>query len=379
MTKAQIMEYLGICMDMEKNIYAQQNYIDELKKERDSLRYITADPVEKQLKAIPVEPYRYTSAGDDNHGLILGIAIIAVALLSNVIWGICEWYSANVSMLYMALIFPVTLVVLVMYAISWVVMKIRFIAVAVGAVILLGSLIVKNFAKGKQAKSNKAEMERWQKEKREIEAYNRAEEKRVADLVTANEQAAWVENTKIWARWNALTQQAETAQKHLERSRHNLEEIYSKDIVYKKYRTLAGVSTIYEYFESGRCDDFKEAYNKLEEELRLDKIVLNLEQINSKLDSINRNQYLLYNVLQESNSIQRQMLSESRSFSERFADYCKGQQLTQEEMQQKLAGISASSQQTAYYAGQSAKELNYMNRMNYLSGNYSNYYDNSRP
>lgn len=378
MNKTQIIEYLGICVDMEKSIYAQQNFIDELKKERDSLQYISADPVEKQLKALPPEPRQSSKVDNDSVRIFLGVILMAIALGAGKICDICDWYS-GIGMIYLALFFPITILVRIVWLIALWAVKVRSIIIILACVMVTFGVLSKIFAKNKLNRANASEMKQWQQKKREIEAYNRAEEQRVAIQVAENEKAVQEENNKIWARWNAITRQVQTAEVHLERSRRNLEEIYNKNILYRKYRTLAGVCTIYEYFESGRCDDFKEAYNKLEEELRMDKIILNLEQISDKLDKINRTQYMLYSAIQDSNSIQRQMLTNFREFSDRFEELCKHQRLSQAEMQKKLAGISASSRQTAYYAGQSAKELNYMNRMNYLSGNYANYYDNSRP
>lgn len=67
-----------------------------------------------------------------------------------------------------------------------------------------------------------------------------------------------------------------------------LECLYSMDILYYKYRNLIAVSSILEYFESGRADTFKEAYNIFETEHRLDNINAAINKFGYKLDSIAR-------------------------------------------------------------------------------------------
>ena len=59
-----------------------------------------------------------------------------------------------------------------------------------------------------------------------------------------------------------------------------------------------------EYFESGRCSTLTGpdgAYNLYEQELRSNLIISNLQEINSKLDQIKANQYLLYTVVTDMN------------------------------------------------------------------------------
>ena len=79
-----------------------------------------------------------------------------------------------------------------------------------------------------------------------------------------------------------------------------LRTFYSCDVIYPKYRTLPALTSICEYFESGRCDTLtgvNGAYNLYEDEVRKDRIISQLNTIIEQLDSIRNNQYLLYTQL----------------------------------------------------------------------------------
>lgn len=76
-----------------------------------------------------------------------------------------------------------------------------------------------------------------------------------------------------------------------------LKKVYSIDIIYPKYRNFVAMSSIYEYFDSGRCTTLAEAYNLYETEVRMNRIIEKLDIIISKLDEIKQNQYYMYNAI----------------------------------------------------------------------------------
>lgn len=83
-----------------------------------------------------------------------------------------------------------------------------------------------------------------------------------------------------------------------------LQMYYSKNIIYKKYRNLIAVSSIYEYLESGRCSSLEGhegAYNIFENEIRQNIIINRLDEVIRCLNKIADNQYMLYSAIQESN------------------------------------------------------------------------------
>lgn len=76
-----------------------------------------------------------------------------------------------------------------------------------------------------------------------------------------------------------------------------LEELYSLDIIFPKYRNLPAICMFYEYFASGRCTELSGpngAYNLYETELRQNVIIDKLDAILGSLEDIRQNQYILY-------------------------------------------------------------------------------------
>lgn len=91
----------------------------------------------------------------------------------------------------------------------------------------------------------------------------------------------------------------------LEETQKLLEALYAKDIIFEKYRNLVAISTIYEYFASGRCTELtgaNGAYNLFETELRQNLIINQLEQVNANLEEIKANQYILYQGISKINN-----------------------------------------------------------------------------
>ena len=85
-----------------------------------------------------------------------------------------------------------------------------------------------------------------------------------------------------------------------------LKKYYEMNIIFTKYRNLISISSINEYFESGRCktlEGYEGAYNIFENEMKLNLIIDRLYIVIEKLDQIKESQYKLYNTIQHSNEI----------------------------------------------------------------------------
>lgn len=81
-----------------------------------------------------------------------------------------------------------------------------------------------------------------------------------------------------------------------------LDQYYDLNYIYPKYRKLVYICSIYEYFDSGRCNTLigpYGAYNLLEQDIKYSKIVDRLDNISDKLDIVIENQQLLYHALNE--------------------------------------------------------------------------------
>ena len=144
-------------------------------------------------------------------------------------------------------------------------------------------------------------LEQYQRELADWETASAEAEAVYQEKVSQAEQSYSLAMTDYQARSKQLIAPME---KLLKDSQKNLGALYDADWLYPKYRTLPAVTTICEYFLSGRCSELTGpdgAYNLYEAELRQDVIIGKLEDIAGKLDQIQKNQYLLYTELQKAN------------------------------------------------------------------------------
>lgn len=179
-----------------------------------------------------------------------------------------------------------------------------------------------------------------------------------------------------------------------------LGKLYDMDVVYPKYRNLSMISSLYEYFASGRCstlEGHEGAYNILEQEIRLDHIVLRLDQVIVNLEKIRQNQYMLYEAMQSVNAnvsrlygavltmndnIKRGMEAIYERQGEQIDVLCQQGKIQDQQMAElnaQIAELQKTSEVTNYINERNQRELHYMNRMNYLAGNYDNPYGNYAP
>lgn len=167
-------------------------------------------------------------------------------------------------------------------------------------------------------------------------------------------------------------------EKALASSRQNLEKMYSYNVVFPKYRNYVMVSSLYEYLCAGRCttlEGHEGAYNILELEIRLDRIITRLDDILRNLAAIQANQYTLYSCLQDSNQKIDMLLREES----RMADGILHLGTQASAANARLESLQRSSELTSYLTECNQRELHYMNRMNYLAGHYDNPYGNYSP
>ena len=85
-----------------------------------------------------------------------------------------------------------------------------------------------------------------------------------------------------------------------------LSALYQKGYIYEKYHNLPALTSIAEYFLTGRCDTLTGphgAYNMYEDEVRKDTVISQLNVVIENLEKIKQNQYMLY---QQVKAIQEQ-------------------------------------------------------------------------
>lgn len=84
-----------------------------------------------------------------------------------------------------------------------------------------------------------------------------------------------------------------------------LNQYYSLDVIYPKYRNFIAISSFYEYLCSGRCDKLEGhegAYNIFEQELRQEIIIDKLDVVIKHLEDIKHIQHKLYEAILKSNT-----------------------------------------------------------------------------
>lgn len=176
-----------------------------------------------------------------------------------------------------------------------------FLGVMSGVIIggLVGAAIGKIIEKKDEKRKAQQAFERVVIENREIDRRNAEIRARNADSkALVRRKAAAVE-----LRLNEIKQGIDETQK-------TLNQYYGLNIVFEKYRNFVAISSIYEYFVSGRCQELEGpygAYNKFEEELRQNMIIARLDDVLRSLSRIERNQSMLYHAIQEGNRAVQQI------------------------------------------------------------------------
>ena len=183
------------------------------------------------------------------------------------------------------------------------------------------------------------------------------------------------ENTKRQAERAVLQANINAAGEQISSSILTLDKLYSANIIHPKYRNFTAVSSLYEYIDTGRCSQLEGpngAYNMFENEVRLDHILLKMDDVIEKLDSIRQSQYQLYAAVTEGNR-------RTASLLESVVQDVKFVSASESEAAKQLAGIAASEKVIAYNTERTRKELEYYNRMRYRLGDYDKVWDNKRP
>lgn len=320
-------EYLEIVVNMEKNIYLQNSLISYMKNRFDILG-------QKHIFQKPRTPNEISE--DGSHGLFILCVILGIPLI---LIGVKLFHGQAGDPLLGVIMMPF------------------------GVIVLLFGVINRLLYLEKCSKLNKEAEKRYAVESEEYKKKICIDNERV--------QKELIEKAVLSSELDAL-------QKQNENTRKNLDKIYSMGVIFPKYRNLVMVCSIYEYVCSGRCtvlQGHEGAYNILEMEIRLDRIITQLDLIIKQLDVIRNNQYMLYSAIQETNQQVAQLLQSTKYVMDSLQSF-QGQA---EELTNRIASIEKNSMLSVYQAESVQKELQYMNRMDYLSGKYNNVFFNSPP
>lgn len=347
MTTAELKEYLGMVVQMEKEVNLQEQLCRQLQQKETgyehSKEYFVRHMREDDSQQLCVPKRKSTNEDEAKTAIKVEITIIIIEILSYLLAELCE-------IDFFAYIFMLGLL-----------------PAGISAFNLLGMVAGEySDARKKDESDYNSAMNQYQRKlhkKEEIKKENERCKEQIAELQTQIQVA------------EAYRQKVENS---LATSKRNLEKMYSHNVVFPKYRNYVMVSSIYEYLCAGRCttlEGHEGAYNILELEIRLDRIITQLDRILQNLAAIQANQYMLYSCLKESNQKLDMLLQEES----RIADSMQGLGAQSYEMNRRLGELQHSSELANYLAECNNRQLSYMNRMNYLAGNYDNPYGNYAP
>lgn len=257
MVKNEILrDYIDIVYNMEKSVYEQTRIIQNIRAEK---RRLVAGEEPKKPK---VQYWKWL--GDVGSGIASGFGFGFFAVLIAAIFG-----DDNI----------VANIMAVIGIICW-----------IAAIISLVSGILSDFNSGSDAE---------EQYKKDVEAYKQ----HVEDMDKKRKYLGVV--------------LIELEKKYSD-SKYILNQIYSVNIIYPKYRNIVAVSSFYDYLMSGRCYTLEAsestgnggAYNIFENEIRMDVIIGQLDMCIQRLEEIKAGQYMLYQAISESNHIADRMSNE---------------------------------------------------------------------
>lgn len=355
MTTAELKEYLGMVVQTEKEVNLQEQLYQKMREKIDGYEH-SIDYLKRSMSVIvePEKPIQRNKNRDEKRlELAAGPVFLLITVISYGLWKLLD--SSGMGGLVLAL----EVVLAIIAGLSG-------LGTLIGMIMSAWALIAYPDALKADRVQYKQEMQQYQEECQKNEKKkkgNKENQMKIEKLKVQNHVAE-----------NYLQQ----IQKALVSSHENLERMYAYNVVFPKYRNYVMVSSIYEYICAGRCttlEGHEGAYNILELEIRLDRIITQLDAVLKDLSAIRANQYTLYSCLKEANQKIDILMQEEN----RIADAMQALGTQSYEMNQRLGELQRSSELSNYLAECNQRELHYMNRMNYLAGHYNNPYGNYSP
>lgn len=374
MKTAELKEYLGMVVQMEKDVNLQEELCRQLenkkqssKAEIDRLTNLINTAVAKVNK--PVEPQMAMPKKENEHrkkakdSIIVGPVVLAGTAISFVGLIVSDMAGWDI-----VLLFAIALLIGMFETIPC----------------LLASLIALIGYPGEAKKDEEdyeRALEKYEATQREYKT-KKEEYEKATKIVQQENVKRSKQIEKIKTEIQVTEAYSNEVAMEICSSRERLEEMYAYNIIFPKYRNYVMVCSIYEYLAAGRCvtlEGHEGAYNILELEIRLNRIITQLDDVLRNLAAIQQNQYMLYSCLKETNYKIDALLDEES----RIADNLEGLQNQMENhaemIDTRIAELQKSSELSNYLAECNQRELHYMNRMNYLAGHYDNPYGNYAP
>ncbi len=315
-----IISYLEIVLDMEKEIFFQNKAIEKIKEQIESLGH--ARKFEKPKSPDENADFKCISS------ILAAVGLIVVTFL---LW--CFRNETKYDDYFMTKF------------LSGVILIIAIILSIVSVISVFNAIINVLFLF----------------DKTEINNYNKAYD----EYLKATENDKIRVNNELILKSQLESDVEQLIQQNLSTKR-TLEEIYNKGIIYPKYRNFIAISYIYEIIASGQKKHLGEAYDSFEYLSRMDKIIFDLECILTSLEQIKNNQYMLYASIKEINgrldyliTLKSDMLEMINNLSDNVKDTA-----------HKLEELKKNSYIATYNSERIKKEIEYLNKMKYLSGDF---------
>ena len=249
-TRAGLLEYIKTAIELETDLATQERIIEECQKD------IQKRKPELKLKRPPREPQKVNEPDPTDLSLIFPAVFLFFGIMVSVVCLSDLQDAETLGLFFFALLL-----------------------VAVGA----GWFIVWNKRIQNIREDNNTRFNAYRKEVELIAEQNKElEEAHCAAVRECDESCRII---------------AEEAQPHIEETRSVLSFLYSKGVIYPKYCNLPALTSIYEYYMTGRCEELTGphgAYNIYEDEMRKDTVISQLNTVIENLEQIRQNQYMLY-------------------------------------------------------------------------------------
>lgn len=361
MSTEELKEYLGIVVDMEKSIFLQERLLKEMTEKVGRLG--VPKTYEKPIQPTQLsEPEKKITLGEMLFWIFLSPIVLCVGL-----WEIfCEYIGPAIGLIAIAVG-----VELLLFYINFALGIVGVCALVFGFLwLIMGEIQANNLAK--EQKHLKEEQEKLEKERVRIKF--------------ESEMASYHNNIKFDAlrvahenaEKDVLASEIEEIKRSLSTSKKILIYIYAKNVIFPKYRNLVAVCSLYEYICAGRCytlEGHEGAYNLYETEMRLDRIITQLDKVIANLGAIRENQFMLFSAIQDMNRQSVSIMESTQEMAEQLWSI-NGQAGN---MAVQIADLQKTSALTAYHDERTRKELAYMNRMDYLSGRNDDVFFNHPP
>lgn len=385
MTTADLKEYLSIVVEMEKSIFLQENLIRQLETRISSLGRAAqfSEPVLPEEEMLPREPSPPpppekpgAKTAKRNFKIAFGICLI-LSLPQLQIMHPLQWLIAGSIVC--------TLISAIPAGITYILLRDKDVQVEKkyqAAVAAYQSSLQAYSLRCEQIKRNNLAARLTYQNS--LEKYHTAGVEEQLRLTLEGEEK------------NILLAELSKIRDTSRASKDVLRRIYDQNIIFPKYRNIVMVCSLYEYICVGRCDRLEGgdgAYNILELEVRLDKIIVQLDRVISMLAHINQHQYTIYTAITDANQQSAQILeatyqmanelkeirASNRQIGEKLQSSIQATETQTTVLAQQLTALQNSSAITAYQVEMAQRELQYMNRMDYLSGRNDDVFFNSPP